>query len=165
MLIKLILKAGTKLVIHLASFSLSLACIANLPQGSFAEGESCGGTHVTDADRQTLEKATALVYKERGDSNQACPEWLAFQKFLKIGKLADLSIKDLLQKATPAGRLYAVILLRELDPVSAAQALSKMKSQSDKLIYAKGCCVESTTLADMARRIEKGEIIVDMSRK
>lgn len=132
------------------------------PQRVLSEGDRCGESLVNDRDVEVLKNASALIQRERGDTNQASKEWLAFQKFKKIGNLGRDAIEGLLQKATPAGRLYAVILLRGLDPVESSKVLTKMKTQSDKMLYIQGCSVETTTVGALAKRIINGEELVDM---
>ncbi len=127
---------------------------------SFAEGPECGSTHLNDSDFEAIKNANALVYKERGDSNQASPDWLVFEKFLKFGKLASDHIDRLLKEASPAGKLYAAILLKQLDRNKADQALASMESSKEAVFYFKGCAKSQTSLGELAKRIIKGEELV-----
>lgn len=140
-----------------------------LMQASFqdvrCEGNLCGSTQVTSAEVEVLERASALVECESGDSNQPSRQWLIFQKILKIGSLGRDSISLLLQKGTPAGRIYGAILLQEIDPAAAEKVLKQMSIQSDKVSYARGCAVETITVGDLAKRILKGEKLVASAPK
>ncbi len=145
------------LTVGLAAFTLASF------QDGLCEGDRCGETLVNDDDVGVLKNASVLIERERGDTNQPSPEWLVFQKFLAIGKLGRDAIAGLLQKATPAGRLYAVILLKELDQAESTKVLNRMMTQSDKVLYIRGCSVETTTVGALAKRIIKGDKLVAMS--
>lgn len=147
----------------LAALTVGLAFTLSSSPDGLCEGERCGRTQINDRDVEVIANATALIERERGDTNQPSPEWLVFQKFLAIGTLGRDAIAGLLQKATPAGRLYSVILLKELDQPEANRVLNKMTKQPDKVMYIRGCCVETTTVGALAKRIIRGDKLVAMS--
>ncbi|MBX9725153.1 MAG: hypothetical protein K2X81_27365, partial [Candidatus Obscuribacterales bacterium] len=103
---------------------MSLSIVACLLIGLFVcafstvancEGEHCGDSQLTAAEMDSLMTATALIHREKGDTNQPSKQWLAFQKYLKFGSSAKTEIQELLSKGTPAGRLYGSILLKQID--------------------------------------------------
>lgn len=145
--------------ICLAAWLLACCC----SPFAIAEGENCGSTHLTDADRATLMKATVVTYREPGDSNQPSALWKAFQKYKKFGVQAKDEIQTLLDKATPAGRIYGVILLRQFDPKGASKVIAKMQSDTTPVIYQHGCAMMSTSVKDLAKRISSGEEIVKLA--
>ncbi len=126
------------------------------------EGETCGDTHITDADRKALMEATALVHREKGDTNQPYPAWSSFQKYKKFGASAKDEIATLIAKAAPAGRLYAVILLKEFDQAGASKELAKMKSDKTAVMYFRGCSAETSTVSALAQRIANGEELIQL---
>ncbi len=128
--------------------------------GASHEGDHCGDTHLTAGETDTLMRATALINREKGDTNQPSVQWLAFQKHIKFGETAKPQIQGLLDKGTPAGRLYGAILLKQIDPPSAGLTLNKMKEDNTPVDYIVGCGVDSTTVGALARRIMKGEELV-----
>lgn len=130
-----------------------------------AEGSTCGDTHLTDADRETLAKATTVICREAGDTNQPSAPWKAFQKYKKFGSRAASEIQTLLDKATPAGRLYGVILLKQFDPKEASKVLTKMKADTTPVHYMRGCCMIPTRVSELAVRISNGEEIVQLEDK
>ncbi|MBP9091732.1 hypothetical protein KBI23_11925 [bacterium] len=149
---------------RIISLWLYPACALVIVQASFqgvrCEGERCGSTQLTSAEVEVLERASAVIERESGDSNQPSRQWLIFQKILKFGNVGRDSILLLLQKGTPAGRIYGAILLKEIDPAEAAKVLKRLSSQSGKVSYVRGCAVESTTVGDLAKRILNGEKLV-----
>ncbi len=128
------------------------------------EGNHCGDTLLTSGETETLMKATALIQREKGDTNQPSAQWLAFQKHLKFGATAKPQISELLEKASPAGRLYAVILLKQIDPETADRTLRKMKADKTAVRYISGCGVLDTTLDALADQILEGKELVRLSR-
>ena len=130
--------------------------------GASLEGDHCGDTHLTSGETDTLMRAQALIQREKGDTNQPSAQWLAFQKHLKFGGTAKPQIQELLDKGTPAGRLYGAILLKQIDPAVAGLALNKMKEDKTPVNYIVGCGVGSTTVGALAGRILKGEELVQL---
>lgn len=130
--------------------------------GASREGDHCGDTHLRSDETDTIMKTTVLIQREKGDTNQPSPQWLAFQKHLKFGATAKPQILELLEKASPAGRLYAVILLKQLDPAAADRVLRKMLTDKTPVDYIVGCGVSKSTVAALAGRILKGEELVSL---
>ncbi len=129
------------------------------------EGEHCGDSQLSSAETDCLMKTTAVIYREKGDTNKPSGQWLAFQKYLKFGSSAKPEIQELISKGTPAGRLYGAILLKQIDAKTADAALAKMKDDQTAVNYFRGCSAESTTAGALALRILKGEELVQVKSK
>lgn len=148
-------------VLQIALIALLLT-ISTAGQATMAEGEHCGATQITDRDRQDLLKAKIFAHGDLGESRQADPGWAAFQKYLKFGASARGELKTIVQTGTPAGKLYAVILLKQFDSEGAIKILKRMKEDKTAVEYFRGCKGYSTTVEQLATKILAGDEIVKM---
>jgi len=127
-----------------------------------AEGPHCGATHITDRDRHALLRAKFFDHGEQGERREPEFVWESFCKYKKFGASARPEIEKLLAKATPPGRLYAVILLQQFDPKAATKILKTMKDDTTPIDYFRGCKGMHTTVGALATQLLKGEVIVKM---
>lgn len=80
-------------------------------------------------------------------------EELAFREFLKQPEPV-ARCKTLLEEATPAGQMYALLGLRQLDPRAFQAALPRYKESKANVSTASGCIVMDLPAANLARNIE-----------
>lgn len=64
--------------------------------------------------------------------------------------------RKLLTDATPEGQMYGLLGLKLKDEVAFEAALSKYKGSETKLREMAGCIMGTTTMGELAARIEKG---------
>jgi hypothetical protein len=104
----------------------------------------------------TLSKATRLEGKALGAVAKPSQLYQAFEQALKSGKSIRPEIEQLLREATPAGRIYAAMLLVKLDPKAGRQLLEQMKSDQTALTEASGCRSSQTSVGAAVADILQG---------
>lgn len=112
-----------------------------------------------------LSRATSVVYCEMGDSNQPSPIWRIFDRLRSSPTKGNMSsmLKGKIASATPAGKIYLLLIERELDPVGSSHVMGKLLKLKDKVVYKKGCSVETTTVEELCRRIAAGKQVVRLT--
>jgi hypothetical protein len=103
----------------------------------------------------TLSKATRLEGKALGAMARPSNLYQAFEQSLQAVPNRP-NLERLLRKATPAGRIYAAMLLVKLDPKAGRQALDQMRSDQTPLTVAAGCTTMKTTIGAAVDDILQG---------
>ena len=81
----------------------------------------------------------------------------AYERALPIAAQHHELLMDMVQHATPAGRLYAALLLVEAGSARATEAWQRLALDDEEVSYAPGgCSVFNTTLAGYARGVLQG---------
>lgn len=62
-------------------------------------------------------------------------DFLAYEKALSLGGAIRTDLEELLKTASPAGRLYAAILLERLDPPAGREALKQMLTDNSTVTF------------------------------
>lgn len=116
-------------------------------------------------DLYALSRATTVVYYEMGDSNQPSPIWRIFDRLRSSPTKGNMSsmLKGKIAAATPAGKIYLLLIERELDPIGSSHVMGKLLKTKDKVVYKKGCAVETTTVEELCRRIAAGKQVVKLT--
>lgn len=153
--------------IRLATFKTPLA-VAALSMGALFTGviPYCAPAFANDQDDlYALSRATTVVYYEMGDSNQPSPIWRIFDRLRSSPTKGNMSsmLKGKIATATPAGKIYLLLIERELDPIGSSHVMGKLLKTKDKVVYKKGCAVETTTVEELCRRIAAGKQVVKLS--
>ncbi|HTU57013.1 MAG TPA: hypothetical protein VMF89_01245, partial [Polyangiales bacterium] len=82
------------------------------------------------------------------------PAFLAFEHARPVAAQHEALLMEMLQNATPAGRLYAALLLARAHSARASEAWHLLAEQHEPVSYAPGgCSIYSTTLAEFARGV------------
>lgn len=101
-----------------------------------------------------LASATAVALGPTGAAAHRSPEFLAFEQAVPIAAQHEALLMDMLQHATPAGRLYATLLLARAHSTHVTEAWQLLAQQPDSVSYAPGgCSIYTTTLAEFARGV------------
>jgi hypothetical protein len=100
---------------------------------------------------------TAAGLQGRALGAMARPSKL-YQAFEQAGQAGPTrpNLERLLREATPAGRIYAAMLLVKLDPKAGRQALDQMRSDQTPLTVAAGCTIMKTTVGAAVDDILQG---------
>ncbi|CAN1211656.1 hypothetical protein TUMEXPCC7403_15740 [Tumidithrix helvetica PCC 7403] len=84
----------------------------------------------------------------------------AFERALAAGNTIRPQIETLLQQSTPAGRIYAAILLEQLDRSAGDRALRQLQSDHTQVTYLNGCIGTNYKVSELATKILQGDRIV-----
>jgi hypothetical protein len=103
----------------------------------------------------TLSEATRLEGKALGAMARPSKLYQAFEQALQACPTRP-NLEWLLREATPAGRIYAAMLLVKLDPKAGRQALDQMRSDQTPLTVAAGCTTMKTTVGAAVDDILQG---------
>jgi hypothetical protein len=101
---------------------------------------------------ETLRQAGSFDSSAVGIAGTKSATYQAFEQAIAQGNQIHPEIEYLLQQGTPAGQLYAALLLLRLDPPSGEQALAQLRSDQVVVIRYSGC--ERITLS-MAQAVEE----------
>jgi hypothetical protein len=104
----------------------------------------------------TLSEATRLEGRSLGVAATPSKIYQAFEQVLQAGKTSRSDIDRLLHESTPAGRIYAAMLLVKLDPKAGRQLLEPMRSDQTALTEASGCEIAPTTVGAAVEDILQG---------
>jgi hypothetical protein len=66
----------------------------------------------------------------------------------------------MMQSATPAGRIYAAILLQRSDRIMGDKALKQLLSDRTEVTFIQGCILSTEQVGKLAAKILKGEIVL-----
>jgi hypothetical protein len=102
---------------------------------------------------ETLREATRLEGRALGVAG--VPSQI-YQAFERAGKTTRSDVDRLLRESTPAGRIYATMLLVKLDPKAGRTLLEQMRSDQTPLTEASGCEVSPTTVGAAVDDILQG---------
>jgi hypothetical protein len=101
----------------------------------------------------TLREASRLEGRALGIAGVSSQIYQAFEQ---AGKTTRSDVDRLLHESTPAGRIYATMLLVKLDPKAGRQLLEQMRSDQTALIEASGCEISRTTVGAAVDDILQG---------
>jgi hypothetical protein len=65
-------------------------------------------------------------------------------------------LEKLLSDASPAGQLYALLVLRVRDRAAYERALGKLRTTNAKVQTARGCMLSEESFGDLVKEIERG---------
>lgn len=116
--------------------ALATAGIAAISSASIGFSQTEGQTNVS------LPSYLAAIQKARiiEDTRVARPSAksdiaLAFEQAQKAGVGVRTDLEWLIENASPAGRIYAAVLLRLIDRQAGTRALERLKADKDILVY------------------------------
>jgi hypothetical protein len=101
----------------------------------------------------TLREASRLEGRALGIAGVSSKIYQAFEQ---AGKTTRSDVDRLLHESTPAGRIYATMLLVKLDPKAGRQLLEQMRSDQTPLTEASGCEISRTTVGAAVDDILQG---------
>ncbi len=104
----------------------------------------------------TLREASRLEGRALGIAGVPSKIYQAFEQALPAGKTSRSDVDRLLQESTPAGRIYATMLLVKLDPKVGRKLLEQMRSDQTPLTEASGCEISRTTVGAAVDDILQG---------
>jgi hypothetical protein len=70
---------------------------------------------------------------------------------------AVLRLEGMIPNATPAGKLYALLGLRKMDPAAYARALETCQRTDTKVETARGCIIGHESFRDLVKEIDHGQ--------
>jgi hypothetical protein len=105
---------------------------------------------------ETLRTAGGLQGRALGATARPSQLYQAFEQAITAGSKIRPEIEWLLDEATPAGRIYAAMLLVKLDPKAGRQALESMQSDQTPMSAASGCTTLQTTVGAAVNDILQG---------
>ena len=146
---------------------LVLLCVAVI--GSFAmvlggAGQGNGGRKLPDYLEQ-MRKAEHLDDSAVGYAAKRSETFEAFEKALAAGDSIRGDLEWLLKNASPAGRIYAAILISHFDKEAGRKALESLKTDNATVNYRSGSLVEDRTVGDLAQDLLRGETIIILRPK
>lgn len=107
------------------------------------------------AEFEILRTAAGLQGRALGAMARPSKLYQAFEQARQAGPNRP-NLERLLREATPAGRIYAAMLLVKLDPKAGRQALDQMRSDQTPLTVAAGCTIMKTTVGAAVDDILQG---------
>lgn len=104
-----------------------------------------------DKPLKALEKASSLAFGGIGITGAVLPETQAYED-LAVARDPALvpPLERLLDRATPAGKVYAALLLARLDPEAGRRAWQRLAGDPSEFSTFSGCVMGSSTLAEYA---------------
>ncbi len=89
---------------------------------------------------QKLKTTTSFCGAHTGFAGVKGPNYLAYEQALKEGAKIRKGLDDVLANGSPAGRLYAAMLIRKLDKDAGDKALKSLLSEKAEVDYCLGGC-------------------------
>ncbi len=90
-----------------------------------------------------------------GYAAAASPNYKAFRAELNRGKAAVPLFEELLERGTPAAKLYSALGLYHFDKTRGVRALEGLKGDSAPVSGMSGCMMEQATVGEMAAELLK----------
>jgi hypothetical protein len=104
-----------------------------------------------DKQLRALEKASSVAFGGVGVAATILPETQAYDE---LAGARDPALKPRLErlvaKATPAGKVYAALLLDRIDPAAGRRAWQRLARDTTPVSTFSGCLMGSSTLAEYA---------------
>src|ERR1044071_9523063 len=97
---------------------------------------------------KVLSEAKTLDDMAIGYAAQKSEIYQAFEQALAAGSAIKSEVEWLLEKGSAAGRIYAALLLTELDRAAGQQALTELQTSKSPLKYRTGSMVLDKTVGD-----------------
>lgn len=107
---------------------------------------------------QTLSSATSLDDSAVGFTNQRTDTFKAFEEAFTKATHSELDI--LLKNGSGAGKIYAAILIEQLDKAEGKKAYESLQGDDTAVDYRSSDLFESRTVGDLATGLLNGEAII-----
>jgi hypothetical protein len=95
-----------------------------------------------------------------GTAGSRSERYDAFVELWNEGRVGRSSVDTLIEKGTPAGRIYGLILLQEIDAEAAARAGAEMKASGGDVNVLSGCLMMKYPVAEIVDRIVSGGHVI-----
>lgn len=102
---------------------------------------------------ETIKKAETLDDSAVGYAAKKTKTFEAFEKALGAGSSIKAETEWLLNNSTPAGRLYAAILLNEIDSEAGHNAFKKLLTDKAVVKYCTGSLFSDMTVSELAKEL------------
>lgn len=102
---------------------------------------------------EALTQADTLDDPAVGIAGQKSETYQAFEQAMAAGNTIRPELEKMLQQATPAGRLYAALLLMKLDRKAGKQALKQLQADQATVIRFSGCLRLPMTVSQAAAQV------------
>lgn len=109
---------------------------------------------------QALSVATHLDDSAVGFTNQRTDTFNAFEKAFSAGESAHPHLDWLIKNASGAGKIYAAILIEQLDKEAGKQAYESLKADQEVVEYRSSDLFETRTVGDLATGLLNGEAVI-----
>ncbi|MEW6731204.1 MAG: hypothetical protein AB1489_07695 [Acidobacteriota bacterium] len=109
---------------------------------------------------EILGKAEYLDDSAVGYAAKRSETYQAFEKALAAGESIYLDLDWLRQHASPAGRIYAAILINQLNKEDGRKAYQELQKDTAMVDYRSGSLVESRIVGEIAEDLLRGETII-----
>lgn len=109
---------------------------------------------------QALSVATHLDDSAVGFTNQRTDTFNAFEKAFSAGESARPHLDWLIKNASGAGKIYAAILIEQLDKEAGKQAYKSLKADQEVVEYRSSDLFETRTVGDLATGLLNGEAVI-----
>jgi hypothetical protein len=107
-----------------------------------------------------LSKAEYLDDSAVGYAAIKSDDFKAFERALNAGASIRDDLDRLVKEASPAGRIYAAILISRLDKDAGTGLFESLKSDQARVVYRSGSLVEERTVGELAADLLRGEPII-----
>jgi hypothetical protein len=107
-----------------------------------------------------LSTATSLDDSAVGFANKKTDTFKAFESAFMAGDSARSHLDWLLKNASGAGKIYAAILLGQLDEEAGQEALKSLEGDETVVEYRSSDIFESRTVGDLALGLLNGESLI-----
>lgn len=97
-----------------------------------------------------------------GGMGQKNENYEAFARAREAGAGERAAVEDILRSGTPAGRLYAALLLREIDEEAGRRALVALQADGAELEASWDCAPDAFTLGQLAAEALQGRMLIDI---
>lgn len=97
-----------------------------------------------------------------GGMGQKYANYAAFARAREAGAGERAAVEDILRSGTPAGRLYAALLLREIDEEAGRGALVALQSDGAELEASWDCAPDAYTVSQLASEALQGRMLIDI---
>jgi len=111
---------------------------------------------------ETLKGAKSVDEAKVGYAGRRTEAFSAYAKLHAMGGLIGPEIQGLLSSGSPAGKVYAAMLLKHISKQAGQAALEKLSRDTSKTSYASGCEIEDVTVGELAKRILLGDILLKL---
>jgi hypothetical protein len=118
------------------------------------------GEHKLPDYLERLKNAPKFDDSAVGYAAQRSDTFKAFEMAYLAGSAISEDLEWLLHNGSPAGRLYAAILIVKLDKEAGKKALESLKSDADLVEYRSGSLVETRSVGELAADALKGETLI-----
>ena len=109
---------------------------------------------------QALSSAEHLDDSAVGFTNQRTDTFKAFEQAFAAGTAARPHLDWLLKNGSGAGKIYAAILIDQLDKEAGKQACESLTSDDTAVEYRSSDIYESRTVGDLATGLLNGEALI-----